>query len=280
MIDLIVFPADQFNVGKVNEFFQKEVDHVRQSFSTALVRDDLTIVGPVRNRPMTAVYRGWMLDASGYATMAQNLRTKNIFLQTGLPDYLKAHQLPGWYDIFAKLTPETVWFSRYEVDNALSSGYLPKAKAFIVKDYVKSRKYEWATACYAQNIGALPAIVNEFIRLQDEDNTPVDGIVVRAFENYRKKLGEARIWWVKGEPVLVSPHPDTPNLLPPVTLTFVNRIAPAIKALDCYFVTTDVALREDGEWRVIEVGDGQVSGLPSNIAPWQMDELFTPFLKE
>ncbi|MDJ0344038.1 ATP-grasp domain-containing protein [Streptomyces sp. H10-C2] len=38
-------------------------------------------------------------------------------------------------------------------------------------------------------------------------------------------------------------------------------------ALGCRFVTTDLALRTDGRWRVVEVGDGQVSDLPQGTDP-------------
>jgi hypothetical protein len=38
-------------------------------------------------------------------------------------------------------------------------------------------------------------------------------------------------------------------------------MGPAVQRLGCRFVTTDVALRSDGVWRVIEVGDAQVSDL-------------------
>jgi hypothetical protein len=37
--------------------------------------------------------------------------------------------------------------------------------------------------------------------------------------------------------------------------------------LGCRFVTTDVALRTDGAWRVVEVGDGQVSDFPRTLEP-------------
>jgi hypothetical protein len=36
-----------------------------------------------------------------------------------------------------------------------------------------------------------------------------------------------------------------------------------VAALGCRFVTTDLARRSDGVWRVIEVGDGQVSDFPA-----------------
>jgi ATP-grasp domain, R2K clade family 3 len=34
------------------------------------------------------------------------------------------------------------------------------------------------------------------------------------------------------------------------------------------FVTADLVKRSDGIWRVIEVGDGQVSDRPASASPW------------
>ncbi|MFJ9953500.1 ATP-grasp domain-containing protein [Kitasatospora sp. NPDC091207] len=74
---------------------------------------------------------------------------------------------------------------------------------------------------------------------------------------------EARVWWLDGEPVLVGPHPDMPGQPAEPDLTGVR---PLVRALGCRFVTTDLASRADGSgWRVVEVGDGQVSDLPRGI---------------
>ncbi|MFJ3792119.1 ATP-grasp domain-containing protein [Kitasatospora sp. NPDC090091] len=74
---------------------------------------------------------------------------------------------------------------------------------------------------------------------------------------------EARVWWLDGEPVLVGPHPDAPEQSAEPDLT---EVRPLVRALGCRFVTTDLASRADGSgWRVVEVGDGQVSGLPRGI---------------
>ncbi|WP_327677087.1 ATP-grasp domain-containing protein [Kitasatospora sp. NBC_00458] len=74
---------------------------------------------------------------------------------------------------------------------------------------------------------------------------------------------EARVWWLDGEPVLVGPHPDTPGCPADPDLAVVR---PLVRALGCRFVTTDLAHRADGSgWRVVEVGDGQVSDLPRGI---------------
>jgi hypothetical protein len=40
-----------------------------------------------------------------------------------------------------------------------------------------------------------------------------------------------------------------------------------VAALGLPFVTVDLARRDDGVWRVIELGDGQVSDRPATIAP-------------
>lgn len=75
---------------------------------------------------------------------------------------------------------------------------------------------------------------------------------------------EARVWWLDGRPVHVGPHPDTPDAMMEPDLA---GIAELVAKLDCRFVTTDVVRRADGAWRVVEVGDGQVSDRPAALAP-------------
>ncbi|MFE4977760.1 ATP-grasp domain-containing protein, partial [Kitasatospora sp. NPDC056651] len=74
---------------------------------------------------------------------------------------------------------------------------------------------------------------------------------------------EARVWWLDGRPVLVGPHPDAPRQAVEPDLADVQTL---VRRLGCRFVTTDLASRADGSgWRVVEVGDGQVSDLPRGI---------------
>lgn len=40
-----------------------------------------------------------------------------------------------------------------------------------------------------------------------------------------------------------------------------------VAAFDARFITTDLALRDDGAWRIVEVGDGQVSDLATGTDP-------------
>ncbi|MEU8994622.1 GNAT family N-acetyltransferase [Streptomyces caniferus] len=214
-------------------------------------------------------YRGWMLPADRYADLSAALADRGCRLLTSPAAYRCAHELPGWYDTFRALTPDSVWLpcppgraperaALAELAGAL--GTPGRARPLVVKDWVKSRKHEWEEAAYvpdADDTERLTAVVGRFVALQEEFLT--GGVVLRAFESF-DTVGEARVWWVDGEPVLTGPHPDTPALRPVPDLT---RVAPAVRELGLRFVTTDLALRTDGVWRVVEVGDGQVSGLPA-----------------
>lgn len=82
---------------------------------------------------------------------------------------------------------------------------------------------------------------------------------------------EVRTWWVDGACHLVGPHPDTPDQFPPESLDLTG-LAPLVAGLGLSFVTVDLAMRSDGVWRVIELGDGQVSDRPATTAP---EELMT-----
>jgi hypothetical protein len=210
-------------------------------------------------------YRGWMMPSAVYETLERALRERGCALLTTAGSYRRAHELPGWYEEFAALTPASVWAS-------YAPGAPPDAAApallaaplgagpGIVKDFVKSRKHEWDEACFVPELtdhARLSAIVSRFFALQDD--SLAGGLVLRAYEPFVAG-GEARGWWVDGTPVLITAHPDSPGHLPAPEL---GAVRPAVEALACPFVTTDLALREDGRRRVVEVGDGQVSGLPA-----------------
>lgn len=251
-----------------------------------------------------AWYRGWMIPAPRYAELAAALAARGCSLLTTPTAYVSAHELPGWYDVFDGATPASVWLpgtdgppsraALAEAARALGHGHGDGGPA-VVKDYVKSRKEAWHEACFVPDTAdtdALHRVVSRFVELQGDYLT--GGVVLRAFEAYdttrdpsptrgsgtaveadraadtsraveADRAVEARVWWLDGEPVLTGPHPDTPHLLPAPDL---SAVRPLVRALGCRFVTTDLALRTaDHTWRVVEVGDGQVSDLPQGTDP-------------
>ena len=126
----------------------------------------------------------------------------------------------------------------------------------------KDSRHEWPWIegrFQVKNLAQLHDVAAKMIALRDE--FLAGGLVVREFEPY-DGAGEARVWWVDGEPALVGPHPDSPDADVSPDL---DGVAPAVRSLGCRFITTDLARRTDGVWRVVEVGDVQVSDLPSSV---------------
>jgi hypothetical protein len=245
---MIVFPADPLRPRRPDDHFAAQAAAARAAGHAVTLRPD---GGPFW-------YRGWMLTPDEYASLGPGARTS--------PEaYRRAHELPGWYPAFAALTPPSVWLP-------LRPGEIPAPQTLtalaaplgdgpaIVKDYVKSRKHEWTEACFVPSPAELPRVATTFLTRQGE--FLAGGLVVRAFEELTP--GEARVWWLDGVPVVTGPHPDTPDVRPDPPL---DAVAPAVAALGCRFVTTDLARRADGVWRVVEVGDGQVSDWPSTMDP-------------
>jgi hypothetical protein len=138
---------------------------------------------------------------------------------------------------------------------------LRTAAALARCDY-EMQRHEAALIPHLDDGEAAWKVAGRFLQLREDDF--VGGFVLRRFERFTS--AEVRTWWVDGQCVLVGPHPDTRNDHPPVEVDL-GRITPFIGALGLPFVTADLALRADGVWRVVEIGDGQVSDRPPTIAP-------------
>ena len=214
-----------------------------------------------------AVYRGWMVRAVQYEALAGTLAVRGVTLRTTPAQYRRAHELPGWYRAFAGLTPNSAWTSgddRADFDKARAE--LGASGPAVVRDYVKSMKHYWETAMYIPDLADADTswqVASQFRTLREEEYT--GGFVLRRFEPFTS--GEARTWWINGECALITSHPDPPQAPPaePGSLPLA-QIAQRVRALGLAFAAVDLALRADGTWRVVEVGDGQVSGLPATTA--------------
>lgn len=297
MAKAIVFPADPFEPRKVDTEFQYEahlveklggkiilVDHTelengyfagKNIITKAKAQEyaSATDVERVKLQDMfpasavfagDAFYRGWMLSRESYELMHKELSLRTIGMVSTPDDYMAGYWISGWYEYFRDVTPASIFMSVDEFETSAAAGTFSEQVqsalgngSYIVKDQVKSRKSEWETACFAPNDAKLPEIAREFIRLQEE--YLAGGLVIREFEEFDKTMGETRVWWVNNEPVMQSPHPDTPDSYMPINVSFLQQ---HVNEFNRPFITTDIALRTDGTLRVMEVSDGQVSGIP------------------
>lgn len=256
----LLIPSDPLAPARPDDHFTWRARAAQEAGVPVAVfdADDLDAPRGVRRLAAgsTAVVQGWMLAADAYADVERAVGARGAALLTTRDAYARAHHVPGWYEVFADLTPPSVWLPADAAPADLASAARGLGSgAFVVKDWVKSRKHEWATACYAPGAGAVPGVAAEMLRLLDDGL--VGGVVIRAFEDFTGE--EARVWWVGGDLAVVTAHPDTPEAVVEPDLAGVGE---AVRALGCPFVTTDLVRRADGAWRVVEVGDGQVSDFP------------------
>jgi hypothetical protein len=72
---------------------------------------------------------------------------------------------------------------------------------------------------------------------------------------------EYRVFWLDGSPVFWAPYWALARYgagAPPI-----RQFAGIAAAVRSRFFTMDLAQRRDGDWMVVEIGDGQVSGPPN-----------------
>ncbi|MEU7932284.1 ATP-grasp domain-containing protein [Micromonospora echinofusca] len=273
---LLLVPADPLRPRHPDAHFAPEAHAARDAgVEVAVVDHDALARGDDVPRAVSrvtgegvAVYRGWMLRSERYAAFADALARRGVALRTTGEQYRRAHELPGWYPGLAELTPRSAWTvgtRRADFDrarHALGGG------AAVLRDFTKSMKHHWHEAAFIPDLDdgeAAWRIASRFVELRGDDL--VGGLVLRRFERFTG--AEVRTWWVDGVCVLVGAHPDSPHDAPPEAFD-AGLVSGLVAALALPFVTVDLALHADGGWRIVELGDGQVSDRPSTIEPAAM----------
>ncbi len=242
----------------------------------ALVRDtdDTQAVRRVPHQPdrVLAIYRGWMVTPPQYGRLYEALSARNIRLINDPEQYRHGHHLPENYPAIRGLTPRSVWVNGDLDMERITEALAPFGDVpVIVKDFVKSRKHEWAEACFipsASDREAVRRVVGRFLELQGDDLN--EGLVFREFVEFEPvgvhpRSGmplteEYRAFWLDGSPVFWSPYwadGEYGVSEPPW-----DRFAGVAAAVRSRFFTMDLARRRDGDLMIVELGDGQVSGLP------------------
>ena len=224
-----------------------------------------------------AIYRGWMLKPEKYSQLFNALAERGLYLINTPTAYTHCHYLPESYSVIESYTPKSVWMrtsANVKIEEIIDLLRLFNSQPIVVKDFVKSRKHEWNEACYipsASDCNAVESVVNRFLELQG--NQLNEGLVFREFIEFEllaqhSKSGmpltkEFRIFFFDGEPIYSVEYweeGDYQGIFP-----LFAQFAQVAKAVQSRFFTMDVAKRIDGSWMIIELGDGQVAGLPEKV---------------
>ncbi len=219
------------------------------------------------------IYRGWMLTPNQYQNLYEGLLKKNIELINSPYEYKHCHYLPNSYDKIASKTPKSNWTTELTNDAVLELTSNFGESSIIVKDFVKSEKHNWNEACFIPNASdsdKVKSVVDKFIELRGDSLN--EGLVFRQFEELEfltehSKSGmpltkEFRIFFANKKIVKVFDYWDEGEY--GNTKPKLDDFIEIAQKIDSKFFTMDVAKKKNGEWIIMELGDGQVAGLPNN----------------
>lgn len=182
--------------------------------------------------------------------------------------------LATWYHDLENFTPKT-WFRPEDVP-------MDEPGSFVLKGETNSKKFLFNEMMFAKDRGQVGQVL---ARLQDDSLIGQQRIYVRQFENFYTfmhglhglpvtrefrffaaygKILSGGFYWSSHLDELREMKVDEAEFdVGAVPEHFLNRVLARI-GNNVNFVCVDVAQRLDGEWRVVELNDGQMAGLSEN----------------
>jgi hypothetical protein len=247
----ILFPYDPLDERQADGPFREEYLYLQEKgVDCSLFDYDSLLFNEFKPRPKLTegeivLYRGWMIGPNLYEVFVKMVEENGGKMLSSKNDFIKSHHLPGWYESFKDLTPESKFFDIGSdiVNEAAGLGW----EKYFVKDYVKSNYNERGS------IANSPSEVKEILSLIQEHRGAIEGgISLRKVEEFND-ASEVRYFVFNKKPY--SPNNEIPEI--------VKKIALLHQAI---FYSVDIVQRSDGQLRLIEIGDGQVSDRKS----WQV----------
>lgn len=266
MVDLILFPSSYFSVQKVDEDLQKEYEGAQNTGLFEVVffgydkwfQEGKLVLSMEISQMRSALYRGWMMQPEKYAQFYEALLQRNIRLVTTPEEYERMHIFPNVYKEFGE---DTARMEIYPLHEQIPVGQVKKKfNRFLVKDYVKSVKGTEFPAYFDHSVTQeeFDKWMAVFYKYRGELLT--GGICIKEFldlKRYGERTNEYRVFYVKNQSITISPNSAQPDYVPQVPKELVEKY----RGLNSVYYTVDFAEIADGSWRVIEAGDGSVSGL-------------------
>lgn len=199
-----------------------------------------------------------------YEELEKELALKGSYMINSYKAHSYIANMEWAFEDLKTLTPET-WAEWHN---------LPEGCSFVLKGKTNSMKFKWNTHMFAKNKEEVPLIASNLI---DDSLIGNQGIMVRKYYPL-KKLDEA----INGLPIsnewrffvldgnIISSgfywsilekreHFSAPDDAISLVKRAIEKIPSWVR-----FVVIDVAETEDGDWIVIELNDGQMSGLSFN----------------
>lgn len=195
-----------------------------------------------------------------YKELDQDLAANGSHLINSFSEHCWIADLQQWYPYFEDITPQT-WFSLYDA--------LQHEGPYVVKGQTNSKKFEWDTHMFAADKDKLREV---YMRCMDDSLLGSQNLYVRQYIPLKRLAtglrglpisNEHRTFFLDGEPIASGFYwsnyfDDVKNSIIEPPKSFLNEVGSRLKAR---FVVADVAQTESGDWILVELNDGQMSGL-------------------
>ena len=261
----LLFPGSYMNFREIEDDMREEYLAAKETglFRTVLfnydewlagdklkIRTDESVTNPV-------IYRGWMLKPNEYEKFYSDLESQGIRLLTSPEEYQNLHLFPNVYQDIREDTAGMMIFESGDVDVETVKRTFSR---FMVKDSVKSVKGTEFPAFFDRNVTqqGFDEWMQVFYKYRGDLLT--GGICIKEYLDLKRcdgKTNEFRVFYANHEIISLSRNSGQPGYtrMPPEQL--INKYS-GLKSL---YYTIDYAELTDGTWKIIEAGDGGVSGL-------------------
>jgi hypothetical protein len=284
-----LFNCDEHSQKLPDELYCKEYEHLYKKgvrtylFDIASILEKNEVFLERSTIRVYLIYRGRMISAQQYQKLYDLLLEKNFQLIITPKQYRESHYLDRWYPKLRDLTVRSYFSDGIPTDKEIKELLLKfGTKSVIVKDYVKALNYEWYESCFiedASNEHEALKVISNFIEQQGDNFS--DGLVLREyidlkkdskhFKNGNSTSEEIRIFCFGKEPFcFISYWSGGAALRDKNFIKIIDQCA----SLNSPFYTLDLAKKKDGNWVLIDVGDGQVS----NLRGYNIEKFYDCFL--
>ena len=273
----LMFPKDYFTNEVESDFKTEYETAMRVGFPTPILIDEwaeekYTFDGNARFPGVVILYRGWMKHISEYISMIVRLEDwskSNLRLLVPWQQYEHLHYFTHSYGMIkdSLYTPPIFRVHWHGEPIEMSDIKLALGDYFMMKDEVKSVKGSDFPTKISTSIDKkeLEDLMTRFRHLRGKLYS--GDIVLKKYEplkKYGEFTNEYRVFYFLNEAMTIEPNSNQPADASKLPLDIVQKV----QNLPSPFYTVDFAEMENGEWMVVETGDGQVSGLGPNQNPF------------
>ena len=271
---VVLFLTDLLDPKAPDFEYTKEYQAAKKYFSVGLIdqqqlfeKNTVTLNCQI-TQDTVYIYRGWMLKPGLYTKLVNFIQNRGGKMLNDLAEYEATHLLPNWATA-GQNQLKTRWTS--DLSDASIRQLLQQFSGSVtIKDFVKSRKYEWDEAFYipaTSDTAHALQVVHNFIERQGTEL--VGGLVMREFialkslgehpKSHTPIFEEYRVFYLNNAPLTIINYWTEEK----ITLSPKDKklIQLAGKQISSNFYTIDFARKANGQLIIMEMGDGQVSGL-------------------